>query len=102
VSLVLARVMTFYAASDKIADLVTAMRSELPPRYESIPGYRGILVLEKPGGNHIIAITFWDGQEGVEASEDAAADNAKRIGHASGTTVSVHVYDVMGTSGLFD
>ena len=54
-------------------------------------------MLEKPGGNHIIAVSFWADEEGVKASEKIAADNAKRIGLAAGTTVSVNVYDVIGT-----
>jgi hypothetical protein len=47
---VLARVMTFYSESAKMTDLVESLRSEVPQAYESVPGFRGILVLEKPGG----------------------------------------------------
>ena len=95
----LARVMTFYASSDKIADLVATLRSELPARYGSIPGYRGIVVLEKSAGNHMIAMTLWENEEGIEASEDVAVDNATRIQQASGTAVSMNVYEVVGMGG---
>lgn len=96
----LARVMTFYSASDKISDLVAVLRTEMPPAYESIPGFRGVVVLEKPGGNHIIAETFWDDEDGIKASESMAADYAKRIRLVAGTPVSVNVYEVVGIAGL--
>jgi heme-degrading monooxygenase HmoA len=97
---VLARVMTFYSASEKISDLFEVLRTEMPPAYESIPGFRGVVVLEKPGGNHMIAETFWEDEEGIKASESMAADYARRIGLAAGTTVSVNVYEVVGIAGL--
>ncbi|HYA69631.1 MAG TPA: hypothetical protein VED63_12945 [Acidimicrobiales bacterium] len=96
----LARVMTFYSDTARFADLVESLRSTLPVTYASVPGYEGLLVLEKPGGNHIIAASFWASEEGVKASEEIAADNAKRIGHAAGTTVSVNVYEVIGMDKL--
>jgi len=92
--------MTFYSESAKMADLVESLRSEVPQAYESVPGFRGIVVLEKSGGNHIIAVTLWEDEEGIRASEAYADGFAHRIGDAIGTAVSRNIYNVLGTTGI--
>jgi len=97
---VFARVITFYSDSTKMSGVVESLRVDLPHTYASIPGFRGALVLEKPGGNHVIALTVWDDEEGVRASERHADEFAERIGDAIGTSVSRNVYRVIGTTGI--
>ena len=97
---VLARVLTFYSESAKIPDLVESLRSELPTAYASIPSFRGLLVLEKTGGNHIIALTLWEDEEGLKASESTADGFADRIGDEIGHSVARNVYSVVGSIGL--
>jgi hypothetical protein len=92
--------MTFYSESARMPELVEALRLELPPAYESLPSFRGLLVLEKPGGNHVIALTLWEDEEGVQASETLADEYAERIGHAIGTAVSRNIYSVLGSIGF--
>jgi heme-degrading monooxygenase HmoA len=89
--------MTFYSESARMIDLVETLRSEIPPAYEAIPGFRGLQVLEKPGANHVIALTLWEDEEAVEASADLAEDKANRIAHAIGTSVSRNIYNVLGS-----
>lgn len=96
----LARVLTFYSESAKIPDLVESLRSELPTAYASIPSFRGVLVLEKTGGNHIIALTLWEDEEGVRASEPVADAFADRIGEEIGHSVTRNIYSVVGAMGL--
>jgi len=100
---VLARVMTFYAESARMTDLVESLRSDLPREYEALPGFRGLLVLERGAShNHVIALTLWENEEGIEASEAMANAFANRIAEATGTAVSRHVYDVLGRLGIAD
>lgn len=96
----LARVMTFYSEIAKIPNLVKSLRSELPAVYGSLPGFRGLVVLEKPGGNHIIALTLWEDEEGVRVSEPLADAFADRIGQEIGHSVSRNIYSVVGTIGF--
>jgi len=94
---VLSRVMTFYSESKRLTEVVESLRADLPPAYEALPGFRGLLVLEKPGTrNHVIALTLWDDEQGVEASEALADTIADRIAAATGTSVTRNIYTVMG------
>jgi len=98
---VLSRVMTFYSESVTLTDVVESLRADLPPQYAALPGFRGLLVLEKPGTrNHIIALTLWDDEEGVAASEELADRIADRIAAATGTSVTRNIYNVMGRLGI--
>jgi hypothetical protein len=92
--------MTFYSESAKMPELVESLRLELPPAYGSIPSFRGLLVLEKPGGNHVIALSLWEDEEGVQASAALADEYADRIGQVVGTAVSRNLYSVMGSIGF--
>ncbi len=97
----LSRVMTFYSESVSMTDVVESLRADLPPAYESLPGFQGLLVLEKPGSrNHVIALTLWDDEEGVAASEALADTIADRIAAATGTSVTRNIYNVMGRIGI--
>ena len=97
---VLARVLTFYSESAKMPDLVESLRVELPAAYESLPSFRGALVLEKTGGNHLIALTLWENEEGLSVSEPVAEAFAQRIGEEIGHSVSRNIYTVVGTMGF--
>ena len=83
-------------------DLVESLRLDLPRAYSPLPGFRGLLVLEKTGGNHVIALTLWDGEEGLRASEEYMEAFASRITEAVGTAVSRTIYTVLGSIGLAD
>jgi len=93
--------MTFYSESVSMIEVVESLRADLPPAYESLPGFRGLLVLEKPGArNHVIALTLWDDEDGVTASEALADRIADRIAAATGTSVTRNIYNVMGRIGI--
>ncbi len=81
-------------------DLVESLGSELPAAYTSLPSFRGALVLEKPGGNHIIALTLWEDEEGIRVSEPVANAFADRIGEEIGHSVTRNIYSVMGSIGV--
>lgn len=81
-----------------MTNLVASLRSDLPPVYESFPGFRGLLVLERPDvRHHVIAVTLWADDESVSASEGLANVVADRIAEAAGTSVSRNIYNVLGT-----
>jgi len=95
--------MTFYSESARMADFVESLRSDLPREYEALPGFRGLLVLEKADSrNHVIALTLWENEEGIAASEESANGFADRIASATGTAVSRHIYEVLGQLGIAD
>jgi len=92
-----ARVMTFYVEVADMTALVATLRSELPAVYAAFAGFRGLLVLERPDERrHIIAMTLWEDDASVKASESFADTLADRIAEAAGTSVTRSVYNVAG------
>jgi hypothetical protein len=96
----LARVLTVDTGSRRMPELVQEIRETLPRVYGQVTGYRGMVVLEQDTGTRIIAASFWDDEDAMSVSEHTAADNAQRIGQATGTTVSVESYEVLGSNGI--
>jgi hypothetical protein len=95
--------MSFYSESADLTDLVASLRADLPPVYEPLPGFRGLIVLEKPGArNHVMALTLWSDESSLLASETVADSFADRIAHAAGTSVTRNVNNVLGTIGISD
>jgi len=69
----LARVATYYAKGADFSELGASMSTDLSGFYEQQPGFRGSIVLERPQErSHVIAITFWEDEASVEASEPLA------------------------------
>ena len=89
--------MTFSARHEILTTLIPALRQDLPATYEAIPGFCGLLVLEKPGTDHVLAITLWEGERGLDASEHHARDYARTISKATGAEVSHSTYQVIGS-----
>ncbi|HLX89697.1 MAG TPA: hypothetical protein VKR22_14725, partial [Acidimicrobiales bacterium] len=78
----LARVMTINSNSENLADLIGSLRQRLPETYVGIQGFRGALVLEKPSANQILALTLWEDERGLKASEPHARKYAQEISQA--------------------
>ena len=97
----LARVMTFYATGRDLSNLVESLGSELPSIYTPFPGFKGLLVLENPGArSHVIALTLWEDEESLRASEQIADAFADRITQAAGNAVARNSYNVLGSIGI--
>jgi heme-degrading monooxygenase HmoA len=89
--------MTFYVEAADMSALVASLQAELPPLYASMPGFRGLLVLERPDERrHVMALTLWEDDESVKASESLAETLADRIAEAAGTSVTRNIYSVVG------
>lgn len=60
-------------------------------------------MLEKPGDrSHVIALTLWEDEESLWASEKIADALADRITHAVGNAVARNTDRVLGRSGSED
>ncbi len=98
-----ARVLTFYSEKSPVGDLVATLRATLPAAYEPMPGFRGLLVLEKPDRrHHVIAVSLWEDEPSLKASELAADEHATRIAAAAGNCETRNVYNVLGKIGILE
>jgi hypothetical protein len=97
---VLARVMTFSAGSDVLDELVDTLRREVGGVYEGIRGFRGMLAVKNVERQHVIAITLWEDQEGIDASAMLAETVVDRIARHTQRLATHYVYEVIGDIGL--
>ncbi len=71
----------------------------LPQAKEMDPGFKGIIALTDRQGGKLLGITFWESEEAMRASEEAANRLREESAEAGGGTVAgVERYEV----GLFE
>lgn len=95
VDIMYARVTTFLGAPGRFDDDVADARDNVLPQLERIDGFRKLLILNDPASGRSIAITFWESEDHLRASEAEAS----RLRHetpenAPGTVLSVERCEV--------
>jgi len=98
---VLARVLTFSAAEGTdLTELVDALRTETSADLESMPGFRGLIVLERGRHQDVLTMTLWEDAASLEASDMLASAIMDRIARATRNIAVRDVYRVLGTIGI--
>ena len=98
----LARVITFSAEGDALDSLVATLRREVGDVYETIPGFLGLLAMTNAARRHVVALTLWEDQAGIDASEELATSVLDRITSHTGLRAAIGIYEVIGTIGLVE
>jgi heme-degrading monooxygenase HmoA len=92
---VFARVSTFTGASDQVDEAVRHVREDVLPRTEQLDGYRGAYLLVDRENGKSLAVTFWESEEAMRESEEAASTLRSEIADALGTQmIGVERYEV--------
>jgi heme-degrading monooxygenase HmoA len=92
---VFARVSTFTGTSDEIDEAIRHVRENVVPRAEQLDGYKGAYFLADRQNGKSLAVTLWESEEAMRASEDAANSLRSEIAEALGTQmVGVERYEV--------
>jgi hypothetical protein len=90
-----ARVSTFSGTAEQVDAAIRAGQERILPQARQIQGYQGSLYLVDRTSGKAMAVTFWESEEAMRASEEAAdrlrADVAQSLG---GEIVSVDRYEV--------
>lgn len=90
-----ARVNTFLGSPGRFDDDLADARDNAIPAMEEVEGFHGLIILNDRASGRSIAITFWESEEDLRASEEEAArvrhDNAAGTGN---TVLSVERYEV--------
>lgn len=71
-----ARVNRFQEDPDRLADSERYAEAEIVPQLKTIPGFQGVLSLVDRTTGESLAITFWETEEDMRASE-ATADRIR-------------------------
>ena len=95
-----ARMSIFEGPPDKIDEGVRHAREVILPQAKEIdPGFKGIIALTDRQARKMVWITFWESEEAMRASEEAANQlREQTVEVAGGMVAGVESYEV----GLFE
>ena len=90
-----ARVSTFQGPPDQTAEGIRVAREQILPAARLQPGFVGICLLYDPDEGRSLAITLWETEEDMRASEEAALRARTESAEVSGDVIlGVERYEV--------
>jgi heme-degrading monooxygenase HmoA len=79
-----ARVTTFEGPADQLEEGARQARDQILPAVRQLAGFKGMYLLADRGSGKALAITLWESEEALRASEEAAnrlrQDSARSMG----------------------
>jgi heme-degrading monooxygenase HmoA len=92
---VFARVSSYTGASDEIDEATRQVRENMLPKLKQLDGYMGAYLLVDRQNGKSLAVTLWESEEAMSASEEAADSLRSDVADALGTQmVGVERYEV--------
>jgi len=90
-----ARVSTFEGAPEHVDEQIRYAREQVLPALEELEGFSGILGLADRQSGKVLAVTLWESEQAVRASEEAANQLRDESAEtASETIAGVERYEV--------
>ena len=90
-----ARVSSYTGASDEIDEAIRQVRESTLPKLKQLDGYKGAYLLVDRQNGKSLAVTLWESEEAMSASEEAANSLRSDVADALGTQmVGVERYEV--------
>ncbi len=83
-----ARMTRLQASPERLDEMAGQFREQTVPLLESLDGYRGHLLLGDRAGGAALAVTLWESEEAMRASEDAVADARRQAAETGGATAA--------------
>jgi heme-degrading monooxygenase HmoA len=94
-----ARVSTFEGSPDLIDEMLRQVREQVLPQAKQDEGFKGMIALGARQSGKTLGITFWESEEAMRASEEAANRLRSESAEAGGQTIAgVERYEV----GIFE
>jgi hypothetical protein len=94
-----ARVSTFEGSPDLIDEMLRQVREQVLPQAKQDEGFKGMIALGDRQSGKTLGITFWESEEVMRASEEAANRLRSESAEAGGQTIAgVERYEV----GIFE
>ena len=89
------RVSTFEGSPEQVVELTRFARDQVLPALEGLDGFSGILGLVDCQSGKVIAVTLWESEEALRASEEAANRlRDESAGAVNETITGVERYEV--------
>jgi heme-degrading monooxygenase HmoA len=94
-----ARVSIFEGSPDELDEGLRQAREQVLPSARQMDGFKGLIALGERQSGKMLGITFWESEEAMRTSEEAADRMREETSEAGGGTVAgVERYEV----GLFE
>jgi heme-degrading monooxygenase HmoA len=95
-----ARVTRLEGSAERLDEMTDQFEERTVPVLKGLDGYKGYVLLADRGSGAAMAVTYWESQEALHASDDAVAKERERAAEtteaAAGPTVE-H-YEVVSAS----
>ncbi len=90
-----ARVTTLEASPDRMDDATRHVRDQVLPQLQQQDGFKGLIALGDRQSGKLLGVAFWESEEALRASEEAANSLREESAEAmSGTIAGVERYEV--------
>jgi heme-degrading monooxygenase HmoA len=91
-----ARVTTIEGAPDRMDDATRHVHEQTLPQLRQMEGFEGFVALGDRQSGKLIGVAFWESEEALRATEQAASSVRSGAAEASGGTVAgVEQYEVV-------
>ena len=94
-----ARITRLEGSAERLDEMTRQFEERTVPVLESLDGYTGYVLLGDRGSGLAMAVTYWESEEAMRASEDAVTDERERAAEtAEAASASVEHYEVISAS----
>jgi heme-degrading monooxygenase HmoA len=91
-----ARVNTIQMQADKIDDAVAALEGGGLDQIKQNEGFKGMTVLADRGSGKSLAITFWESEDALNASEEKVKEARRQATEAGGASEpQIEIFEVV-------
>ena len=91
-----ARLTTIEAPPDRMDDATRHVQEQILPQLQQLDGFEGFIVLQDRESGRVRGVAFWESEEALRATDEAAARIRGGVVEATGGTVaSVENYEVV-------
>ena len=91
-----ARVTTVEAPPDRMDDATRHLQEQVLPQLQQLDGFEGFIALRDRGSGRVRGVAFYESEEALRATDEAAARIRGGVAEATGGTIaSVENYEVV-------
>ncbi|HSL10594.1 MAG TPA: hypothetical protein VLA82_04695 [Actinomycetota bacterium] len=84
------------ADQGRVSEMAEMVRSKVLPVAETMDGFRGMLTMADAQSGRSVSLTFWESEDAMRASEEAANRLRKDVSEESGDSIAdVQRYEVL-------
>ena len=81
-----ARVTTLQMDPSKIDDAVAGLEESDVPMFKGLDGFKGFSLMVDRSGGKAVAVSYWESEDAMNASEEAVKDSRARAADTGGAS----------------